>query len=150
MPGSLRPTMRRSSAEGKASRKPEPRAVALLATSRSTSRPVAGGRRPLVREIGRAGLVGCRWLLAEDLLDPGDRLVDRLLEADALGHDTLDRLCPDVLLPEAIVPPVALPSTPRRPTKPSRVESLGSRWRGGVTIGTEHGVPFRGFRERRR
>ena len=31
-----------------------------------------------------------RRLLAQDLLDPGDRLVDRLLGGEAVGHDALD------------------------------------------------------------
>jgi hypothetical protein len=42
----------------------------------------------------------------EDLLDPGDRLVDRLLGADAIGADAVNRLRPDPLLPNAAVPPV--------------------------------------------
>ena len=33
--------------------------------------------------------------LRQDLLDPGDRLVDRLLGADALGGNAVDRLWPD-------------------------------------------------------
>ena len=35
--------------------------------------------------------------LRQDLLDPGDRLVDRLLGGDALGGDAVDRLRPDAL-----------------------------------------------------
>ena len=46
-------------------------------------------------------------LLAQDLLDPRDRLVDRLLGADALGGDAVDRLAPRALLPDRAVPPVA-------------------------------------------
>ena len=42
---------------------------------------------------------------AEDLLDPGDRLVDRLLGADALGGDAVDGLGPDALLPDERVAP---------------------------------------------
>ena len=35
--------------------------------------------------------------LRQDLLDARDRLVDRLLGADALGDDAVDGLAPDVL-----------------------------------------------------
>jgi hypothetical protein len=45
-------------------------------------------------------------LLAQDLLDPGNRVVDRLLRADALGHDAMDRLLPDLLCKDTIVLPV--------------------------------------------
>jgi hypothetical protein len=47
---------------------------------------------------GRPGRRGAR-LIAQDRLDPRDRLVDRLRGADALGHDAVDRLAPDVLVP---------------------------------------------------
>jgi hypothetical protein len=40
-----------------------------------------------------------RALLREDLFDPRDRLVDRLLGADAFGDDAVHRLGPDFLLP---------------------------------------------------
>src|SRR5688500_13755230 len=46
-------------------------------------------------------------LLAEDLLYPRDRLGDRLLGADAVGGDAMDRLGPDLLLIDQLVPPVA-------------------------------------------
>ena len=36
--------------------------------------------------------------LRQDLLDAGDRLVDRLLGADALGDDPVDGLTPDALV----------------------------------------------------
>jgi len=36
-------------------------------------------------------------LLAQDLLDPRDRLVDRLLGADAVGGDAMHSLSPDAL-----------------------------------------------------
>jgi hypothetical protein len=42
-------------------------------------------------------------LLREDLFDPGYRLVDRLLGADALGHDVVDRLRPDPLVKPSII-----------------------------------------------
>ena len=43
-------------------------------------------------------------LLAQDLLDARDRLVDRLLGADALGGDAVDRLGPDALVLDPVVP----------------------------------------------
>src|SRR5262245_50985658 len=46
-------------------------------------------------------------LLAEELFDPGDRLVDRLLWSDPLGGDPVDRLRPGKLLPDPVVPPIA-------------------------------------------
>ena len=44
---------------------------------------------------------------AQDLLDLGDRLVDRLLGAHALGGDAVDRLGPDVLVVDLVVPQIA-------------------------------------------
>ena len=55
----------------------------------------------------RSGVAGSCLSLAQDLLDPGDRLVDRLLGADALGGDAMDRLGPDPLLKDQAVAPVA-------------------------------------------
>jgi hypothetical protein len=46
-------------------------------------------------------------LLAQDLLDPGDSLINRLLGSDAVGGDAVDRLRPDPLLPNAPISPVA-------------------------------------------
>ena len=67
-------------------------------------RRAAPGRAPRREEPGRAAA----WSsLRQDLLDAGDRLVDRLLGADALGDDAVDRLRPDVLLPDQVVAPVA-------------------------------------------
>jgi hypothetical protein len=57
--------------------------------------------------VSIAQRVGVPKLLAQDLLDPGDRLVDRLLGADALGGDAMDRLRPDPLLVDLVVPSVA-------------------------------------------
>ena len=45
--------------------------------------------------------------LRQDLLDARDRLVDRLLGADALGGDAVDGLRPDPLVLDPVVPPVA-------------------------------------------
>jgi hypothetical protein len=41
------------------------------------------------------------------LLDARDRLVDRLLGAEAVDHDAMDRLRPDALLLYETVPPLA-------------------------------------------
>jgi hypothetical protein len=49
----------------------------------------------------------CALLFAQDLLDPGDRLVDRLLGADAVGGDAVDGVAPDGLLRNLAVAPVA-------------------------------------------
>src|SRR5687767_5768385 len=46
-------------------------------------------------------------LLAQDLLDPRNRLVDRPLGADAFGGDAVQGLRPDMLLPNPVVSPVA-------------------------------------------
>src|SRR4051812_1324617 len=46
-------------------------------------------------------------LLRQDLLDPRDRLVDRLLRADALGGDAVDGVRPDRLPLDDNVPPIA-------------------------------------------
>jgi hypothetical protein len=51
-------------------------------------------------------LVGVPELFAQNLLDARDRLVDRLLGADALGDDAVDRLRPDCLLVDQLVPPM--------------------------------------------
>ena len=42
--------------------------------------------------------VGVPELLAEDLLDAGDRLVHRLLGADVFGNGAVDRVRPDALV----------------------------------------------------
>jgi thiosulfate/3-mercaptopyruvate sulfurtransferase len=47
-----------------------------------------------------------RRLLAQDLLDAGDRLVDRLLRADAFCGDAVDRLRPDPPAVDQAVAPV--------------------------------------------
>jgi hypothetical protein len=52
---------------------------------------VAGGRRPLGARDRR--------LLAQDLLDAGDGLVDRLVGCDVISGDAVDRLRPQELLP---------------------------------------------------
>jgi hypothetical protein len=59
----------------------------------------------LSQEMTSNLLLAIRSLLAQDLLDPGDRLVDRLLRGDALGNDAVDGLAPDVLLPDPARPP---------------------------------------------
>src|SRR5688572_6999811 len=46
-----------------------------------------------------------RRLLLQDLLDARDRLVDRLLGADAFGGDAMNGPAPDVLLPDPTRPP---------------------------------------------
>jgi hypothetical protein len=46
-------------------------------------------------------------LFAQDLLDPDNRLVDRLLGADALGCDAVNSLRPDPLVPDPIVSQIA-------------------------------------------
>ena len=43
-----------------------------------------------------------------DLLDAGDRLVDRLLGADALRGDAVDGIAPDVLLLDPARPPLVV------------------------------------------
>src|SRR5918993_1204612 len=53
------------------------------------------------------GLANVRPLIAEDLLDAGDRLIDRLLGANALGDDAMDRLPPDRLVDDLVVPQIA-------------------------------------------
>ena len=58
--------------------------------SRSPSRSLLLKAKP--GEASRRASSG--RLLAQDLLDARDRLVDRLLGADALGHDAVDRLAP--------------------------------------------------------
>jgi hypothetical protein len=50
--------------------------------------------------------IGAPWLLARDLLVPDDRVVDRLLGADPLGHDAMGRLLPNSLLGHLAVPQV--------------------------------------------
>src|SRR5687768_18417843 len=55
--------------------------------------------RPEMNERGR--------LLAQDLLDARDRLVDCLLGAETISDDAMDRLRPDPLRNRPTVPPVA-------------------------------------------
>ena len=55
----------------------------------SGARTSAAARRRMTQPLH-----GCS--LRQDLLDAGDRLVDRLLGADALGGDAVDGLAPDV------------------------------------------------------
>jgi hypothetical protein len=62
--------------------------------------PVFRRRRP--QAANREGdasksAVWMRGVLAQDLLDPGDRAADRLLGADPLSGEALDRLRPDTL-----------------------------------------------------
>ena len=54
--------------------------------------------------------------LRQDLLDAGDRLVDRLLRRDAVGGDAVDGLRPDGLVECLIVPPRLTRSHKARPT----------------------------------
>ena len=76
---------------------PPPHHAAGAAQPPNPPRPAPRGQKPPPN---------VSWAsLAQDLLDPGDRLVDRLLGADALGDDAVDRLRPDPLLPIYIVPP---------------------------------------------
>jgi hypothetical protein len=51
----------------------------------------------------------CLSPFAQNLLDPGDRLVDRLLGADALGGDAMDGVAPDVLAPDRARAPFVVP-----------------------------------------
>jgi hypothetical protein len=47
--------------------------------------------------------------LAQDLLDAGDRLVDGLFGADALGRDAMYGTAPDVLVPDRAQLPFMVP-----------------------------------------
>jgi hypothetical protein len=71
-----------------------PSGLSLEADNFRPTRAPAGRPRLLLQDLFDARDGHPEHLLGEDLLYPGDRLVDRLLGRDALGGNAVDRRIP--------------------------------------------------------